>query len=67
MHIESTIAAAKAMVGAYGLKSIKSYLSMLKEGISKDFAFRSAFQSSEAEFEEKLQAGLLEWSEHHKH
>lgn len=57
-----SLLAVQAMINAYGLPKIATYLSLLREAREKEDAFRMAFKISTTEFERRLGATLVTWA-----
>jgi hypothetical protein len=57
-----SLLAVQALLKAYGVESISSYLALLKRNVSSGTAFEAAFKISEEEFELRLGDALRVWS-----
>lgn len=57
-----SLLASKAVVELYGYEKLARYFENLREGVSKDAAFLSAFGISTEDFEQKLGGALRAWA-----
>lgn len=57
-----SLLAVQAMIKAYGIPKIASYLTLLRGAREKDDAFEVAFQISTREFERRLGVTLITWA-----
>lgn len=56
-----SLLAAQALLKVYGVEKISVFLGLLRNQVSKDYAFETSFGLSEREFEERLGSTLRAW------
>jgi hypothetical protein len=57
-----SLIAVQALLKAYGIDRISDYLTLLREQVSKEAAFETAFGISESDFESRLDETLDSWA-----